>query len=324
MLLGLMGIICLFLALTQCSCTYYFTVNEMDGKQGENRRCTSNERGTFQTAIKNHEKHLKVAKETGDRAGEGEAYGYLGIAYQSLGDSQKAIECHEKHLKIAKETGDRIGEGRAYDNIGRGLFSLEQFKNAADNFRCALEAFNTVRSFLKSEDDWKMNFRELYEATYTGLWKTLIRMEKLDEAFLAAEQGRAQTLTDNLLIQYKLPASSSAAIIDLKEIIFRFFTELSSPILFLAVDGLTINIWLLSRGKKVIFRQGRLEGDRRETDPVRALLQNCLEKIRTEVGVGCEDRTLDELPLDCQSSSCLLYTSPSPRDLSTSRMPSSA
>ncbi|XP_044167747.1 tetratricopeptide repeat protein 28-like [Acropora millepora] len=127
-------------------------------------------------------------------------------------------------------------------------------------------------------------------------------MEKLDEALLAAEQGRAQTLTDNLLIQYKLPASSSAATIDLKEIVSRFFTELSSPILFLAVDGLTINIWLLSRGKKVIFRKGRLEGDRRETYPVHALLQNCLEKIRTEVSEGCEDRTLDELPFDWQSS----------------------
>ncbi|XP_044166263.1 tetratricopeptide repeat protein 28-like [Acropora millepora] len=137
---------------------------------------------------------------------------------------------------------------------------------------------------------------------YIGLWKSLLGMEKLDEALLAAEQGRAQALTDNLLIQYKLPAFSSAATIDLKEIVFRCFREFSSPTLFLAVDGLIINIWLLSRGKKVIFRQGTLEGDRREAYPVRALLQSCLEKIQTEVSVRCEDRTLDELPFDCQSS----------------------
>ena len=155
---------------------------------------------------------------------------------------------------------------------------------------------------MKSEDDWKMNFRELYETAYIGLWKSLLRMKKLDEALFAAEQGRAQTLTDNLLIQYKLPASLLAATIDLKEIKSRFFTEFSSPTLFLAVDGLIINIWLLRRGKKVIFRQGKLEGDRTETYPVRALLQNCLEKVRTEISVGCEDRTLDELPFDCQSS----------------------
>ena len=98
-------------------------------------------------------------------------------------------------MKIAKEIGDRDGEGKAYHNIGRGLFLLEQFENAADNFRCAVESFNAVRSCLKSEDDWKINFRELYETSYIGLWNSLLRIEKSEEALLAAEQGRAQTLT---------------------------------------------------------------------------------------------------------------------------------
>ena len=34
--------------------------------------------------------------------------------------------------------------------------------------------------------------------------------------------------------------------------------------------------------------------------PVRALLQSCLEKIGTDVGVRCEDRTFDELTRDCR------------------------
>ena len=155
---------------------------------------------------------------------------------------------------------------------------------------------------MKSKDDWKTNFRELYEETYTGLWKSLLRIEKLDEALFAAERGRAQTLTDNLLIQYKLPASLLAATIGLKETVSLLFTELSSPTFFLAIEGLTVNIWLLSRGKKVIFRKGRLEGDRTENYPVRALLQSCIEKIRTEVCVKCEDRTVDGLSRDCPSS----------------------
>ena len=40
----------------------------MDGKEGEKRRYTSNKRSTFQRAIENHEEHLKIAKEMGDRA----------------------------------------------------------------------------------------------------------------------------------------------------------------------------------------------------------------------------------------------------------------
>ncbi|XP_015774331.1 PREDICTED: tetratricopeptide repeat protein 28-like [Acropora digitifera] len=258
--------------------------------------------GDYQKAIEYQEKLLKIAQEIGDRSGEGAAYGLLGVAYRSLGEYQKAIDYLEKSLKIAQDIGEQDREGRVYHNIGTVYFSLEQFENAADNFSCSVEAFNAVRSCLKSKDDWKIKFRELYETTCSGSWKSLLRIEKLDEALFAAERGRGQTLSDNLLIQYKLPASLSVNTIDPKETISRLLTEVSLPILFLAIEGLTINIWFLSRGKKVIFRKGRLVGDRTKNDPVRALLQSCLKKIRTEVIVRCEDRTLDELTRDCPSS----------------------
>ena len=267
-----------------------------------NLGCAYDSLGDYQKAIEYHEKYLKIAKEIGDRAGEGRAYGNLGNAYQSLGEYKKAIEYYEKHLKIAREIGDRAGEGNTFHNFGIGFFSLGLFENAADNFGCAVEAFNGVRSCLKSKDDWKISFRELYETTNTFLWKSLLRLEKLDEALFAAERGRAQTLTDNLLIQYKLPESLLAATVDFKEILPRLFTELSSPTLFLAIEGLEINIWLLRRGKKVTFRKGRLEGDRTDNYPARALLQSCLEKIGTDVRVRCEDRTFDELTRDCSFS----------------------
>ena len=255
--------------------------------------------GDYQKAMACHENLLKIAKEIGDQDGEGRAHGNLGNTYLSLGDYQKSIEYHEKHLKIAKEIGDRAGEASAFHNIGTGFVFHGQFENAADNFGCAVEAFNAVRACLKSKDDWKIIFRELYEKTNTFLWMSLLRLQKLDEALLAAEGGRAQTLTDNLLIQYKLPASLLTATVDLKEILPRLFTELSSPTLFLAIEGLTINIWLLRKGKKVTFRKGKLEGDRTDKYPVRALLQSCLEKIGADVRIRCEDRTFDKLTRDC-------------------------
>ena len=48
-----------------------------------------------------HEKHLEIVIEIGDRGGEGGANGNLGNAYQSLGDYRKATEDHKKHLEIA-------------------------------------------------------------------------------------------------------------------------------------------------------------------------------------------------------------------------------
>jgi len=59
--------------------------------------------GDFKTAIDYYERRLKIAKELGDRLGEGKAYGNLGNAYRNLGDLKTAIDYYERDLKIAKE-----------------------------------------------------------------------------------------------------------------------------------------------------------------------------------------------------------------------------
>ena len=143
-----------------------------------------------------------------------------------------------------------------------------------DNFVSAVNVFNFLRSLLKSKDNWKIKYRELHDKTYAALWRSLLRIGKVDEALFAAEQGRAQTLSDNLLIQFKLPASSSTAAFDTEGTISRLSSEIITPTLFLGIEGLTINIWFLSRGNKVVFRQGKLEGDRTEEDPIHALLKS--------------------------------------------------
>ncbi|XP_074627332.1 uncharacterized protein LOC141885317 [Acropora palmata] len=248
--------------------------------------------GDHRKAIEYHEKRLEIAIEVGDRDGEGNAYGNLGNVYQSLGDFRKAIEYHEKDLEITIEVGNRAAEGMSHHNIGHGYFSLGQFENALDKFDSAVKVFNTLRSFLKSEDDWKINFRELYDKSYCAKWRSLLKIGKIDEALFAADQGRAQTLSDNLLIQYELALPSSDAIFDSKERMSRFLTELSIPIIFLATEGLAVNIWFLSRGKEIAFRERRLEASITGKDPIRVLLEATLEKIRPDDSAEtCEDRT---------------------------------
>ena len=273
---------------------------EIGDRAGEGAACghlgnAYNSLGDFRSAMEHHDKDLKIAIEIGDRAGEGRAYGNLGNAFKSLGDFQKGTEYNKKDLQIAIEIGDRAREGRAYHNIGNGYLKLGQFDIAVDNFVSAVNVFNTLRSLLTSEDNWKIKFRELYETTYTSLWTSLLRIGKINEALFAADQGRAQTLYDNLLIQYGLGSPLSCATADPKETTIRLLTELSSQIIFLGLEGLRINIWFLSRGKKVAFRQGMLDTDITEKDPTLALLQAALRKIEAEVEVRCEDRTYDEL-----------------------------
>ncbi|XP_044164251.1 tetratricopeptide repeat protein 28-like, partial [Acropora millepora] len=258
--------------------------------------------GDFRKAIEYYEKRLEIAIEVGDRVGEGSAYGGLGSVYQSLCDFQKAAEYHEKHLYIAIEAGGRQEEGIAHYNIGLIYFSLGEFEKALDKFLSALKVFNSLRSFLKSEDDWKIKFREDYDGTYHAIRTSLLRIGKIDEALFAAEQGRAQTLADNLSIQYELALPSSAATFDSKERISRLLTELSIPIIFLATDGLEIHIWL-SRGKEIAYREGRLEASIIEKDPTRVLLEEILERIRRDDTERCEDRTFGrEFYDECPSS----------------------
>jgi tetratricopeptide (TPR) repeat protein len=88
--------------------------------------------GGYAKAIEHHTQHLAIAKEVGDRAGEGKAYGNLGNAYQSQGGYAKAIEYHTQHLAIAKEVGDRAGEGRAYGSLGNAYQSQGDYAKAIE------------------------------------------------------------------------------------------------------------------------------------------------------------------------------------------------
>jgi hypothetical protein len=87
--------------------------------------------GTFP---RHHAQHLAIAMEVGDRAGDGGAYGNLGIAYESLGDYSKALEHHTQNLVIAKEVGDRAMEVREYGNLGTGHMYLNEYDKAVAYF----------------------------------------------------------------------------------------------------------------------------------------------------------------------------------------------
>ena len=276
---------------------------DLEGRAYEHRGVAYRLLGNLKKAIEYHEKHCNNSIEIGDEDGEGRAYGNLGSDYQLLGDFRKAIEYHEKRLTIAAKIGNRAEEGGAHADIGTAYFSNGQFENAVVNFVSAVEVFNTMRSLLKSEDDLKMRFREQHEKTYTALWRSLLNIGKIDEALLAADRGRAQTLSDNLLIQYKIVSPSSAAtnITDSEATIIGLLSKFSTPIIFLGIEGPKINIWFLNRGRKVLFLQGKLQGNITCEDPIRALLQSAMEEIEAGGEVVCENRTLDKLTTDFPS-----------------------
>ncbi|XP_078380662.1 uncharacterized protein LOC144663550 isoform X1 [Oculina patagonica] len=115
-----------------------------EGRAYGNLGCAYGSLGDFKKAIEYHECDLKIAKELGDMAGEGDAYSNLGVAYRKLGDFKKAIEYHERDLKIAKEVGNTAGEGRAYANLGIAYHSLGDFKKVIECYECHLKIAKEV------------------------------------------------------------------------------------------------------------------------------------------------------------------------------------
>ena len=70
-----------------------------------------------------------LLKEMHDQDGSGRVYIRHGRGFQLLGDYQKAIKYLEKHLKIAIEVGDLAGEGEVNGNLGNAQKSLGDSKS---------------------------------------------------------------------------------------------------------------------------------------------------------------------------------------------------
>lgn len=107
--------------------------------------------GELKQAIKYHFIHLNIAKELGDRAGEGTSYGDLGRAFESLGDFKKAMEYHKQHLSIVKEMGDKSTEGSACYSLGCVFEPMRSLHEALDYFRSSLKTYNGISALLGSE-----------------------------------------------------------------------------------------------------------------------------------------------------------------------------
>ena len=249
--------------------------------------------GKFQEATECHHKHLEIATEIGDRVGKSRAYGDLGIVHESLGQFQEAIEYYKKGLTIAKSISDREGEGMAYGNLGNAYKRLEQFQEALESYQASVKLFDITRDSFQSEDVWKISFRDLYRATYTSLWSTLIKLRKTDEALCAAERGRAQALVDDLKMQYGFAVIPLVSL-EPKETTSYILNGSSTPTVFLGLENNKIYFWFISsKGSNVEFRQREIECE--HDDGVTVLVETTLKKIAAGIGVKCENRSMDKL-----------------------------
>jgi tetratricopeptide (TPR) repeat protein len=66
------------------------------------------------------------------------------LAYAALGETLRAIESYKKAVKIARETGDRRGEGSALFNMSLALDKLGEHAQAIAHADAALKIFEQI------------------------------------------------------------------------------------------------------------------------------------------------------------------------------------
>ena len=213
----------------------------------------------------------------------------MGSAYRSLGNFKQAIEYHERCLSICKETGKRVEEGVECFSLGYDHELSGSLSKALSCYRLSVKQFDETRHSLKSNDEWKIGFRDSQSMAYTALWRTLLKNGEVDEAFYAAEKGRAQTLLDILTEQYDIDYQCFSALSP-KQILSAALELLPSQAVFMALDRNKITFWVLRKDSRINFRQSEIANG-----GIDMLMKTTLKGIRVRDGVRCEDRSLDPL-----------------------------
>ena len=291
--------------------------------------------GDFKKAIKYHKRHLKIAKEVKDKRAKGGTFGNLGNAYHDLGDFKKAVKYHRRDLKIEKKIRDKQGKAVAYYNLGNAHRCLGDLTNAykfcslsltianevedrslealayhslgvvfesqgelpkaVTHYQYSVSLYNSLRVLLKSNDKWKVDFRNKNKNAYSGLFRVLVKQGNIDQALFAAEKGRAQALTD--LMDFSFCGGTSQHktgdedLADLKNV--------PSNTVFQVVDEADVSLLVVSKGKQVQLRQSKLTDSVSEKSEARQSFQSFIVGVYKQLGVPfkvrCEDRSLDAL-----------------------------
>ena len=90
-------------------------------------------------AIEHYEQALAIAREIGDRRGEGAGLGNLGNALLDAGETDEGIRRLEEALKLAQETENRNALVTIHRNLARAYASSNRFGDAAPHARTSLD-----------------------------------------------------------------------------------------------------------------------------------------------------------------------------------------
>jgi tetratricopeptide (TPR) repeat protein len=108
--------------------------------------------GDYRQAIDLCTQALAIARDIGDRGGEGAWLGSLGLCRLSLGEYERAIDLCTQVLAIARDIGDRYSEANAMVVLGLCHYSLGEYERAIELFTQALAIARDIGSRYSEAD----------------------------------------------------------------------------------------------------------------------------------------------------------------------------
>lgn len=94
--------------------------------------------GAVRQALACELKALALYQRVGDRRNRAVTLGYLGSAYDVIGEKRLALKCYEAALAVFHGLGERVEEATILDTIGREYLSLGERARALETFQRAL------------------------------------------------------------------------------------------------------------------------------------------------------------------------------------------
>ena len=249
-------------------------------------------RDDFNQATEYLEKALTMAKELRDQEIEAMVYASFVEVLRKQGDFERAIEYNKKCLNMVQKSGQRIIVGNYLANLGRTYESSGDLHQAVDYYQRSIKLFNELR-VLQADDALKITFRNARQDIYQSLCRTLLKLSKFEEALCAADQGRAEALSDLIKQRYGSQLAVSGSV-QAKPGISEMVTNISGPTLFVALQGNAVNLWVIGKNRNVQFSKKEVKyllGD--ATDYLSCLREKAYKEIRGRFRVICENRTLD-------------------------------
>lgn len=152
---------------------------------------------------------LDTAREAGNVAGEGMAWGNLGTVYRALAQFEKAIECHLKYRDNAQRRLDVGGVAIMQHQLAMDYFLSGNLPKAEKSIIDAFQTLESIRSQIGKDDQSKLsNFEKNQADAYNLLQMVLVAQKKYKEAFVFADASRGRALAE--IVQNRLWGSISS------------------------------------------------------------------------------------------------------------------